>query len=52
MKFAHLALMLFFTAIVMADIPHYNKKQIQEKIDGTKVMYGATIRIKAAAFPY
>ena len=36
----------------VCEIPHLNKKQISEKIDSTRVMYGSTIRIKAAAFPY
>jgi len=37
---------------VLAEIPHYTKKQIAEKIDTTKINYGSTIRIKANAFNY
>jgi hypothetical protein len=44
-----LALLLF---TILAEIPHYTKKQIAEKIDTTKINYGSTIRIKANAFNY
>lgn len=37
---------------VLAEIPHYTKKQIGEKIDSTKINYGSTVRIKATAFNY
>jgi hypothetical protein len=33
-------------------IQHHTPQQIQEKIDKTKIMYGATIRIKAVMFSY
>ena len=44
-----LALLLF---TILAEIPHYTKKQIAEKIVTTKINYGSTIRIKANAFNY
>lgn len=40
------------SVIVLGDIPHLNKKQINELIDSTKINYGSTIRIKANAFAY
>lgn len=52
MRFNSLLLVLFLCAAVLAEIPHLNRKQIAEKIDSTKINYGSTIRIKAAAFPY
>ena len=45
-------LLLLLCVLAIADIPHLNKKQIADKIDTTKINYGSTIRIKAAAFPY
>jgi hypothetical protein len=45
-------LLLLLTALALAEIPHLNKKQIADKIDSTKINYGSTVRIKAAAFPY
>lgn len=38
--------------LVLGEIPHLNKKQINEKIDSTKINFGSTIRIKAIAFNY
>jgi hypothetical protein len=52
MKLVRIALLFLLASVVLADIPHLNKKQIIEKIDSTKIYYGSTIRIKAAAFPY
>ena len=46
------AILLILCTVALADIPHLNKKQISEKIDSTKIYYGSTVRIKAAAFPY
>lgn len=43
---------LLLTYLAYAEIPHLNKQQITEKIDNTKLYYGSTVRIKAAAFPY
>lgn len=45
-------IVLLLCALALADIPHLNKKQIADKIDSTKINYGSTVRIKAAAFPY
>jgi hypothetical protein len=45
-------IVLLLCAVTLAEIPHLNKKQIADKIDSTKINYGSTIRIKAAAFPY
>ena len=50
MKTILFSLALLF--IALAEIPHLNKQQITEKIDTTKLFYGSTIRIKAAAFPF
>lgn len=50
MKTILFSLALLF--IALAEIPHLNKQQITEKIDTTKLYYGSTIRIKAAAFPF
>lgn len=52
MRSIRLAIVLCMCLAVLAEIPHLNKKQIAEKIDSTKINYGSTIRIKAAAFPY
>jgi hypothetical protein len=52
MRMTRVLLALLLCVVVLTDIPHLNKKQINEKIDSTKINYGSTIRIKAAAFPY
>lgn len=52
MRSGRLTLVFILVAAVIAEIPHLNRKQIAEKIDSTKINYGSTIRIKAAAFPY
>ena len=52
MKFITTAILLLLLHTVLADIPHLNKKQINELIDQTKINYGSTIRIKANAFAY
>lgn len=41
-----------FTILVSCHIEHHTKEQIQQKIGRTKIMYGATIRIKAVMFNY
>lgn len=38
--------------LTQAHIHHHTKQQIQEKIGKTKIMYGATVRIKAVMFNY
>lgn len=52
MKISRLAVLFLLLVIVLADIPHLNKKQINDLIDSTKINYGSTVRIKANAFPY
>ncbi len=52
MKFNNISILFILITIVLTEIPHLNKRQITEKIDSTKINYGSTLRIKAAAFPY
>ena len=52
MKFITIIITIILIFNIICDIPHLNKKQINERIDQTKINYGSTIRIKANAFPY
>lgn len=52
MTYPPLRILLLLFSLALAGIPHLNKKQIADKIDSTKIYYGSTVRIKAAAFPY
>lgn len=52
MKILPLSLLALVLIIVAGDIPHLNKKQINQLIDDTKINYGSTVRIKANAFAY
>lgn len=52
MKIIPLALLALLLITTLADIPHLNKKQINELIDQTKINYGSTVRIKANAFGF
>ena len=45
-------LLTVLTILVSCHIEHHTKEQIQQKIGRTKIMYGATIRIKAVMFNY
>lgn len=38
--------------LICCEIPHFTKKQINDKIDSTKINYGSTIRIKANLFNF
>lgn len=52
MKISPVSLLPLLLIIVVGDIPHLNKKQINQLIDDTKINYGSTVRIKANAFAY
>ena len=52
MKPTTLLLLTLLAIIAFAEIPHFTKKQIMEKIEATKINYGSTIRIRANAFAY
>lgn len=48
----YLVILTLLISLSFSHIHHHSKKQIDERIGKTKVMYGATIRIKAAMFNY
>lgn len=52
-KFKTFILAITILAVLAScHIEHHTKEQIQQKIGGTKIMYGATVRIKAVMFNY
>lgn len=52
MRITQIFALLLLIILAQTAIPHLNKKQISEKIDSTKIYYGSTVRIRAAAFAY
>lgn len=52
MRISQLFALLLLIILAQTAIPHLNKKQISEKIDSTKIYYGSTVRIRAAAFAF